>query len=66
MTPNDTLFKYQYALSNTGQDIGQVPGSPQGKPSADIKAPQAWEETTGMRASSSPSSTPGWTSTIPT
>lgn len=48
VTPNDTLFKYQYALSNTGQVIGQVPGSPQGKPSADIKAPQAWEETTGQ------------------
>jgi subtilisin family serine protease len=48
VTPNDTLFKYQYALSNTGQVIGQVPGSPQGKPSADIKAPQAWEETKGL------------------
>jgi len=48
VTPNDTLFKYQYALSNTGQVIGQVPGSPQGKPSADIKATQAWEETEGL------------------
>jgi thermitase len=48
VTPNDTLFRYQYALSNTGQVIGQVPGSPQGKPSADIKAPQAWEETKGL------------------
>ena len=48
LTPNDTLFKYQYALSNTGQIINYVPGSPQGKPSADIKAPQAWEETTGL------------------
>ena len=47
VTPNDTLFKYQYALSNTGQMIGTVPGSPQGKPSADIKAPEAWEETEG-------------------
>ena len=47
VTPNDTLFKYQYALSNAGQVIG-VPGSPQGKPSADIKAPQAWEETKGL------------------
>jgi subtilisin family serine protease len=48
VTPNDTLFKYQYALANTGQIIGQVPGSPQGKPSADIKATQAWEETKGL------------------
>jgi len=47
VTPNDTLFKYQYALYNTGQLIGTVPGSPQGKSSADIKAPPAWEETKG-------------------
>ncbi len=47
VTPNDLLFKYQYGLSNSGQMIGTVPGGPQGKPSADIKAPQAWEETTG-------------------
>lgn len=48
VTPNDTLFKYQYALSNTGQVLDQVPGSPQGRPSADIKATQAWEETKGL------------------
>ncbi len=47
ITPNDPLFKYQYALSNTGQIIGSVPGSPQGKASADIKAPTAWGETKG-------------------
>jgi thermitase len=47
VTPNDPLFKYQYALSNTGQTIGSVPGSPQGKASADIKAPAAWEEAKG-------------------
>jgi subtilisin family serine protease len=46
-TPNDLFFKYQYALANTGQAIGDVPGSPQGKAEADIKATQAWEETTG-------------------
>jgi thermitase len=46
LTPNDTFFSYQYALSNTGQEI-HIPGSPQGRPSADIKAPAAWEETTG-------------------
>ena len=46
VTPNDPLFHYQYALSNTGQDIG-APGSPTGKPKADIKAPAGWEETEG-------------------
>lgn len=50
LTPNDSLFKYQYALSNTGQLIGSVPGSPTGKASADIKAPAAWEETTGAES----------------
>jgi len=45
-TPNDTLFEEQYALHNTGQDIG-VPGSPSGTARADIKAPEAWEETKG-------------------
>jgi thermitase len=47
VTPNDPLFKNQYALSNTGQTIGSVPGSPAGQASADIKAPTAWEETKG-------------------
>ena len=46
ITPNDTLFKYQYALNNSGQAIG-VPGSPQGKADADIKDPSAWDETKG-------------------
>lgn len=46
-TPNDTLFQYQYALHNTGQTIGSVPGSPQGKNLADINAPEAWEESKG-------------------
>ncbi len=45
-TPNDLLFRDQYALNNTGQAIG-VPGSPTGMASADIKAPSAWEETKG-------------------
>jgi subtilisin family serine protease len=45
-TPNDTLFQEQYALHNTGQDIG-VPGSPSGTDRADIKAPEGWEETKG-------------------
>ncbi|MBM3293593.1 MAG: peptidase S8 [Candidatus Aminicenantes bacterium] len=47
VTPNDTLFQYQYALSNTGQQIGTIPGSPRGQASADIKATAGWEETKG-------------------
>ena len=46
VTPNDSLFRYQYALNNTGQDIG-APGSPSGKPKADIKATAGWGETKG-------------------
>jgi len=46
VTPNDTFFGYQYALNNSGQTIS-IPGSPTGKPSADIKATAAWEETQG-------------------
>ncbi|HUU36660.1 MAG TPA: S8 family serine peptidase, partial [Candidatus Desulfaltia sp.] len=45
-TPNDRLFRYQYALHNTGQDIG-APGSPNGKDRADIRATAGWEETKG-------------------
>jgi thermitase len=44
--PNDTFFDYQYALRNTGQDIG-IPGSPHGIDRADIKALEGWEETEG-------------------
>ena len=47
LTPNDPLFNLQYALDNTGQLIGNVPGSPQGKESADIHATAGWEEETG-------------------
>jgi len=47
VTPNDPLFNLQYALSNTGQILDYVPGSPQGKESADIHAPSGWEEETG-------------------
>jgi len=47
LTPNDPLLNLQYALINTGQMIGNVPGSPQGKESADIHAPSGWEEETG-------------------
>ncbi len=45
-TPNDSLFDYQYALYNSGQDIGP-PGSPQGEERADIKVTSTWEETKG-------------------
>lgn len=48
LTPNDKYFEDQYALFNKGQQIGWVPGSPLGKPSADIKATSGWEETTGV------------------
>lgn len=47
VTPNDTLFGFQYALHNSGQEIGDSPESPNGTPNADIKALAAWEETTG-------------------
>jgi len=46
-TPNDTLFQYQYALSNTGQTIGSLPGSPKGQARADIRAMAGWEESKG-------------------
>ncbi|MGB7295083.1 MAG: S8 family peptidase [Candidatus Aminicenantales bacterium] len=49
VTPNDTLFRYQYALNNTGQDFG-APGSPTGKAKADIRATAGWEETNGDAA----------------
>ena len=45
-TPNDPLFRYQYALNNSGQDVGP-PGSPSGKAKADIKAAAGWGETKG-------------------
>ncbi len=47
-TPNDIYFKYQYALYNTGQEIG-IPGSPRGKQRADIHATEGWEETKGSK-----------------
>jgi len=46
VTPNDSLFSYQYYLHNSGQEIGPS-GSPRGKSQADIKATAAWEETKG-------------------
>jgi subtilisin family serine protease len=46
VSPNDEFFWRQYALYNSG-DILAIPGSPQGKSRADIKATAAWEETKG-------------------
>jgi subtilisin family serine protease len=46
VVPNDTFFPYQYALQNTGQEVG-ISGSPRGKAGADIKATAAWDETKG-------------------
>lgn len=48
VTPNDPLFKYQYALYNPGGSL-LLPGSPQGKSRADIRASEAWEETKGAK-----------------
>ncbi len=45
-TPNDEFFSRQWALSNPG-GILQIPGTPEGKAGADIKAPKAWDEGNG-------------------
>lgn len=45
-TPNDILFRYQYALHNSGQEIGS--GGPRGTGGADVKAVTSWEETKGL------------------
>lgn len=44
-TPNDPYFKYQYALANSGQEVGT--SGPKGKANADIRATAAWGETKG-------------------
>jgi len=44
-TPNDAYFKSQYALLNTGQQIGS--SGPSGTAGHDIKATSAWDETKG-------------------
>jgi subtilisin family serine protease len=46
VTPNDPLFRYQYALHNTGQDIASPDGQ-RGTTNADINAPAGWDETEG-------------------
>ena len=45
-TPNDQLFRYQYALSNPG-GVLQIPGSPTGKAQADIRITGAWDYVKG-------------------
>jgi subtilisin family serine protease len=45
-TPNDEFFGRQYALFNPGDSLA-LPGSPSGRPNADIHATAAWEETKG-------------------
>jgi len=47
VTPNDQYFRDQYSLYNSGQELFWIPGSPQGKQRADIKATEAWEEVKG-------------------
>jgi thermitase len=46
VTPDDEYFWRQYALYNDGENNG-VPGSPEPKLRADIKATAAWEVTKG-------------------
>lgn len=46
--PNDSYFKYQWALENTGQRIGPEQFDfPNGNAGSDIKATEAWEIETG-------------------
>ena len=44
--PDDPYFRYQYALLNYRQEIGEA-GSPIGYLRADMKAIEGWQETTG-------------------
>lgn len=45
--PNDKYFGDQYALSNSGQVLDDLPESPQGKAGADINATGGWDQTKG-------------------
>jgi thermitase len=45
--PNDKYFGDQYALSNTGQVLDDLPDRPQGKAGADIGATGGWDQTKG-------------------
>jgi thermitase len=45
--PNDKYFSDQYALSNSGQVLDDLPEQPQGTAGADIGATGAWDQTKG-------------------
>lgn len=45
--PNDKYFGDQYALSNSGQVLDDLPGQPRGTAGADINATGAWDQTKG-------------------
>ncbi len=45
--PNDKYFGDQYALSNSGQVLDDLPDQPQGRAGADINATGAWDQTKG-------------------
>jgi len=45
--PNDRYFNDQYALSNSGQALNDLPGQPTGTAGADINATGAWDQTKG-------------------
>jgi thermitase len=45
--PNDKYFADQYALSNSGQVLDDLPEQPKGKAGADISAPEGWDQTKG-------------------
>ncbi len=45
--PNDRYFSNQYALSNSGQVLDDLPDQPQGTAGADINATGAWDQTKG-------------------
>lgn len=45
--PNDKYFADQYALSNSGQVLDDLPEQPQGTAGADINATGAWDQTRG-------------------
>jgi subtilisin family serine protease len=47
ITPNDKYFESQYALSNTGQVLDDLPDRPQCTAGADISATGAWDQTKG-------------------
>jgi hypothetical protein len=61
-SPDDTFFGLEWGLSNGGQTVGGTSGTLD----ADIDADQAWDTTVGSSDVVVGSSTPAWTSAIPT